>query len=266
MAASYRWDPTQYDRYADERGRPFRELVGRIRVEVATRVVDLGCGPGSLTRTLADRWPSATVTGVDSSTDMIAAAAAHAVPDRVDFRQADVAHWRPDGPVDVVVSNALLQWVPGHLRLVAEIAGWLSPGGAFAFQVPDNFSNPSHVIIREICGEPRWREVFGGLADRTLAVERPETYLNALGDAGLAPDVWRTTYLHLLDGEDAVFEWVKGTALRPMLDALSGDEAATAEFSDQCRVRLRAAYPAGPHGTVFPFPRIFAVGHRAYVT
>jgi trans-aconitate 2-methyltransferase len=266
MPAAYRWDPAQYDRYADERGRPFRELVGRIQTASPHEVVDLGCGPGSLTSTLADRWPGAHVTGVDSSPQMIGSAGAHAVAGRVDFQLADITTWRPQRPVDVVVSNAALQWIPGHLGLVADLAGSVAPGGAFAFQVPDNFTNPSHVIIRELSAEPAWRARLGERADRTLAVERPETYLTALGDAGLEPDVWRTTYLHVLPGEDAVFEWVKGTALRPILDALSGDQAATAEFEAECRERLRAAYPAGPHGTVFPFPRIFAVGHRAQVT
>jgi trans-aconitate 2-methyltransferase len=258
---SYRWDPAQYGRYADERGRPFAKLVARIEVEAPDRVVDLGCGPGSLTRTLADRWPRARITGVDSSPDMIDAAAAYAMAGRVEFHHADVRDWRPDGPVDVVVSNALLQWVPGHLDLITDIAGWLAPGGAFAFQVPDNFRDPSHTVIRELRLSEKWRDRLGDGADRTVAVEAPEAYLTTLGAAGLVPDVWQTTYLHLLPGDDAALEWIKGTALRPVLDALAGDDAAKQEFLGECRARLDAAYPRGPHGTLFPFRRTFAVGH-----
>jgi trans-aconitate 2-methyltransferase len=261
MSVPVQWDPTQYVRYADERGRPFAELIARVRVADPRRVVDLGCGPGSLTRTLADRWPDALVTGVDSSSDMIEAAAPHAAPGRVDFVRADLREWRPDAPVDLVVANAVLQWVPGHLDLLAPIADWLAPGCALAFQVPDNFAEPSHTIVRELRLSARWHHRLGDGADRRIGVERPETYLRALADAGLEPDVWQTTYLHLLDGDDAVLEWIKGTALRPVLDLLANDEAATQEFLAECGAELRTAYPRATIGTLFPFRRTFAVGH-----
>jgi trans-aconitate 2-methyltransferase len=259
---SYRWDPALYDRYADERARPFRDLVSRVRVERPRRVVDLGCGPGSLTRALAQRWPGAIVTGVDSSPDMIEAAHEHTLPGRLDFVLADVRDWHPDAQVDVVVGNAVLQWIPGHVGLIREMADWLSPGGAIAFQVPDNFRKPSHVIVRDLRESSRWRSRLGEGANRSLAVERPATYVDVLLEAGLVPDVWRTTYLHQLAGDDAVLEWIKGTALRPVLDALDGDTAATEKFLVECGDQLRVAYPPGPHGTLYPFPRIFLVGHR----
>lgn len=261
MPRSYRWDPAQYIRYAGERGRPFDELVARIKVADPRSVVDIGCGPGSLTRTLADRWPLAGVIGVDSSPDMIAAAQDFALPDRVEFVCADLQDWRPPSSVDVVVGNAVLQWVPGHVDLLEKIAGWLPPGGALAFQVPDNFTEPSHTIVRDLRRSPRWRARLADGADRVVAVERPESYLDALATAGLEPDVWQTTYLHILPGDDAVLEWIKGTALRPVLDALADDPAATQEFLDECGARLRDVYPSSSYGTLFPFRRTFAVGH-----
>jgi trans-aconitate 2-methyltransferase len=260
MPDTYRWDPAQYDRYADQRGRPFQELVARLGVTAPRRVVDVGCGPGSLTRSLADRWPSAHITGVDSSADMIDAATPYGLRDRVEFVHGDLRQWRPGAPVDVVVANAVLQWVPNHLGLVADIAGWLAPGGALGFQVPDNFDEPSHAIVRELRLSPQWRDRLGEGADRTVAVERPETYLAVIADAGLEPDVWQTTYLHVLPGDDAVLEWIKGTALRPVFDALAADRPATEQFLAQCAEALRAAYPAGGYGTLFPFRRTFAVG------
>jgi trans-aconitate 2-methyltransferase len=256
------WDPGQYLRYADERGRPFGDLLGRIGVEPARTVVDLGCGPGNLTRGLIEFWPQATVTGVDASSDMIAAAAEVAVPGRLEFVQADLRDWAPAGEVDVVVANAVLQWVPSHLELIRRVAGWLSPAGAFAFQVPDNFTSPSHLAVRDLRLSPRWADRLGDNADRELAVETPQSYLAALLDAGLVPDVWQTTYLHLLPGDDPVLEWVKGTALRPVLSALAGDAAATGEFLAECGAALRRAYPPGPWGTVLPFRRIFGIGRR----
>jgi trans-aconitate 2-methyltransferase len=257
-----RWDPAQYDRYAAERGRPFVDLIARIDVESPSYVVDLGCGPGSLTATLADRWPAARVVGIDSSADMIAAATPRSRPGRLDFRQGDVSTYRPDAPVDVVTANAVFQWVPGHVDLMTDIASWLAPRGVLAFQVPDNFSDPSHTLLRDLRLSPTWRDRVGQGADRELAVERPERYLEVLAAAGLVPDVWHTTYLHLLPGTDPVLEWMKGTALRPVLDMLAGDEAATRDFLGELATMLAAAYPAGPAGTVFPFRRTFAVGRR----
>lgn len=254
-----RWDPTVYNRYADERGRPFVELLSRVRVESAASVVDLGCGPGNLTALLAARWPDADVVGVDSSADMVAAAGEYA-GERLRFVTGDLATWRPDGPVDVVVANAALHWVPGHVDLLAGFAQWLCPGGALAFQVPDNFSEPSHVLLHELRVSPRWQHRLAEGADRTTGVERPERYLRALVDAGLRPDVWQTDYLHVLPGDDAVLDWVRGTALRPVLSVLDAGEQE--EFVASYGAALRAAYPKHEFGTVFPFRRTFAVGHR----
>jgi trans-aconitate 2-methyltransferase len=255
------WDPRQYAAYADERARPFFELVARVDVADPVEVVDLGCGPGGLTATLLQRWPDAGVVGVDSSADMVEAAAEHAVEERLSFVHADVATWQPAGPVDVVVANAVLQWVPGHLELLPRIASWLRPGGVLAFQVPDNFEEPSHTSLRDLRTSTRWREHLGDGADRSAGVERPQTYLETLLGLGLRADVWQTTYLHVLDGEDPVLEWVKGTALRPVLSALPSEEDRR-EFLAVYAAALRAAYPSRPWGTLFTFRRTFAVGRR----
>jgi trans-aconitate 2-methyltransferase len=255
------WDPAQYLRYADERSRPFFELLARVPATSPSLVVDLGCGPGTLTRTVRKRWPAADVLGVDSSEEMISRAESEGALNRLSYVCADLRSWLPESAPDVVVANAVFQWVPGHLDLIHTIAGWLAPGGTLAFQVPANFDAPSHTVIRDIRESPRWRDRLGEAADRQAAVEPPETYLGALDAAGLTPDVWQTTYLHRLAGDDAVLEWVKGTALRPVLTALADDVAATAEFLSECGEALREVYPAGSDGTtVFPFRRTFAVG------
>ena len=258
-----RWDPGQYGRYGDERGRPFHELLARIeatsrRSTDPTYVVDLGCGPGELTRGLAERWPRAHVVGVDSSPDMIAAAAGRALDGRLEFVEADLATWRPHRPADLIIANAALHWVPGHVDLIAPLAATLAPDGALAFQVPDNFGEPSHTLLRDLRLSPRWRDLLADGADRGAGVERPERYLEALVAAGLHPDVWQTEYLHVLPGDDAVLEWVKGTALRPVLSVLGGRDRD--EFLDEYGATLRAAYPQRPFGTLFPFRRTFAIG------
>lgn len=265
-----RWDPAQYARYGDERGRAFIDLVARIDCAAPRRVVDLGCGPGNLTALLAARWPSAVVEGLDSSTEMISRAAS---VDGVAFRVEDAAAWTMPADADVVVSNATLQWVPGHQDLLRSWASILPAGGWLAFQVPGNFDSPSHTLMRSLATSSRWAGVVGDALRHHDAVSTPEQYATLLLDAGLTADVWETTYVHVLSGVDPVLEWVRGTGLRPVLAALSADDAAPdpdgarpaaevfeAEYADL----LRAAYPPTGPGTLFPFRRIFAVAHKPH--
>ena len=247
------WDPDRYLTYADERGRPFLDLLARVPATEVDRVVDLGCGPGNLTRLLQERWPSADVVGLDSSPEMVARARTAA--SRVRFEVADLRAWEAESPVDVLVSNATLQWVPGHLDLLPRLVGQVAPGGWFAFQVPGNFGEPSHVLLRELAADDRFRRHVEGVARPDA--HGPEVYLEALLDLGCRVDAWETTYLHVLQGEDPVFTWVSGTGARPVLQALP--EGLSEEFEVEYKRRLREAYPPGPHGTVLPFRRVFVV-------
>lgn len=254
------WDPAQYERFADERSRPFRELIGRINHPSALRIADLGCGTGSLTAELAARWPAAAVEGIDSSPEMIEDATARSLPGRLEFRVGDLRDWEPDEPVDVLVSNATLQWVPGHLELLDRLAGFLAPGGVFAFQVPGNFDEPSHRLLAELRASERWQQKLDGQPAQRAAVNAPSEYLAALTTVGLAADVWETTYLQVLEGKNAVLEWMKGTALRPTLTALGPEDQEM--FLAELGIELAAAYPETLSGTVLPFRRIFAVARR----
>jgi trans-aconitate 2-methyltransferase len=253
-----RWDPEQYLQFAAERGRPFHDLLARVDAEDPATVVDLGCGPGNLTRLLADRWPGARVDGIDSSPEMIAEAIASGTDDRVGFTVGDLREWQPAEPVDVLVSNATLQWVPGHLELLPRLVGAVRPGGWLAFQVPANSADPSHTAMSELATSDRWSASFEGRDRARSAVQEPLTYLDTLARLGCAVDAWETTYLHVLAGEDAVVRWVSGTGLRPYLQALADDEERAA-FLDDYRALVRAAYPERPWGTVLPFRRVFVV-------
>jgi trans-aconitate 2-methyltransferase len=259
------WDPDQYLTFAGERSRPFFDLTGRIAAASPRLVIDLGCGPGQLTASLAARWPDADVLGIDSSAEMIAAA--ELIDDRglagrgtLRFRVGDVREWKADQAVDVIVSNAVLQWVPGHLDLIPRWAESLADGGWLAFQLPGNFDQPSHAVLRELAASDQWRAELAGVELNRQAAD-PGVYLDLLAGHGLAVDAWETTYLHVLSGPDPVTEWYRGTGLRPALSAL--DPERVPEFLRQYGDQMRAAYPATPYGTVLPFRRVFVVAHKS---
>ena len=254
---SHSWDPERYLTYADERGRPFVELLARVGASAPRSVVDLGCGPGNLTRLLADRWPNAGIAGLDSSPEMIAKAGA--ADERIAFEVADLRDWAAggagDADVDVLISNATLQWVPGHLDLLPRLVGRIAAGGWIAFQVPGNLDEPSHTIRRDLAAEEPHAAHTAGVA--APSSHDPVTYLDALTAVGCEVDAWETTYLHVLPGEDPVFTWVSGTGARPTLQALPED--LRPGFEEEFRRRLREAYPAREHGVVLPFRRVFVV-------
>ncbi|MCW2809551.1 MAG: Trans-aconitate 2-methyltransferase [Friedmanniella sp.] len=248
------WDPSTYLEFADDRGRPFADLLARVAAEEPTTVVDLGCGPGQLTATLARRWPRADVLGLDSAPEMVARAQAYG-GERLAFAVADLRTWAPARPVDVLLSNAALQWVPDHRALLPRLLAAVAPGGWFAFQVPGNFAEPSHTLLHELADRPAYAPYTRGVEQPAAA--GPADYLSDLVGLGCTVDAWETTYLHQLDGPDPVFRWVSGTGARPVLQALP--EGLREELAAAYRVRLREAYPAVDGCTVLPFRRVFVV-------
>ncbi|MFL6105983.1 MAG: methyltransferase domain-containing protein [Marmoricola sp.] len=249
------WDPARYLVYADERGRPFVELLARIGATDPSTVVDLGCGPGNMTRLLAQRWPSAAVTAIDTSAEMIEAARRE-VPG-IDFRVEDVRTWSPEQPVDVLFSHATLQWVPGHLDLLPRLVAAVAPGGWFAFGVPGNLGEPTHTIREQLNAEPAYAALTAGVA--APAAVDAATYRALLTDLGCEVDAWSTTYLHELHGSDPVFTWISGTGARPVLEALDAEPELRASYEEELRRRLREAYPERDGIVLMPFKREFVV-------
>jgi trans-aconitate 2-methyltransferase len=261
------WDAGQYLRFGGERARPFFDLIAQVGATGPRYVADLGCGPGTLTAALARRWPDATVVGVDSSPEMIAAAqtttgqasTGQAAPN-LSFALGDVRDWQPEQPPDVLVCNAVLQWVPDHDKLLLRLADLLAPGGWLAFQLPGNFDQPTHEIVKEMARSPRWRAL---LADARLNRQAgdPADYVALLARPGFEVDAWETSYLHILHGDNAVLEWTKGSTLRPVLADLDAEQAHA--FLREYGERLGEAYQPQSFGTLFPFRRVFTVVHRA---
>lgn len=255
------WNPGQYLRFGKERERPFWELIARIPGEPPARAIDLGCGPGTTTAALHAHWPQARIHGIDSSAAMIEQASSLAEPPLLTFELQDIRDWHaPSGSFDLVLSNAALHWVPGHVELFEPWLATLSEGGRLAFQVPRNFDRPSHLLLDQLAGEPRWAGRLAGVRE-ALEVPSTEAYYGRLRALGFQVDMWETTYHQVLSGPDPVLEWVRGTALAPYLAALDADDAAA--FEARYAAALRAAYPQMPSGeTVFPFTRLFVVASR----
>jgi trans-aconitate 2-methyltransferase len=248
------WNPSVYLSFADERTRPAADLLARVGVENPKRVVDLGCGPGNSTALIAARWPDARVEGIDSSKAMIETARKSDV--KADFTLADIATWTPDAPYDVVFSNATYQWIADHRTLLPRLMGFVVKGGIFAFQIPNNQYAPSHALMRDVAAQGVWAEKLSNV--RGVFIESAATYFDIINPHASSLDIWTTEYLHVLEGEDAVFKWASGTGLRPYLDALEPEERDV--FTREYKARLNIAYPRRADGkTLLPFSRLFAV-------
>jgi trans-aconitate 2-methyltransferase len=252
------WNPTQYLKFAGERLRPAVDLLARVPAAAPRTVIDLGCGTGNLEPLLRQRWPDAELTGVDSSREMLAKARAD--NPSAPFVQADVATWQPEQAVDVIYSNAMLHWLDGHESL---IAGWLSalaPAGWLAIQMPRNFGEPSHTNINDAIEQGPWRAKLEPHLRRRPVAE-PQQYWRWLHDKVAALQIWETEYLQILQGPDAVAEYVKGSWLKQFLDRLDEPERST--FEADYRRRVGSRYPPEKNGaTLYPIRRLFIVAQK----
>jgi trans-aconitate 2-methyltransferase len=255
VAKSATWDPAQYLRWSDHRVRPAADLIQRIPLERPAHIVDLGCGTGNVTTLLRRIWPEARMTGVDASASMLERA--RVSDGTVDWRQADIGAWSPDAPVDLLFSNAALHWLEDHGTVFPRLLGFVAPGGVLAVQMPRNFSEPSHTSIVEVARVGPWRERVAHLI-RSEPCKAPAYYWDLLAPRAKSLDVWETVYQQALSGDNPVADFVKGSWLKPFLDALDPTEGAA--FEAAYRARVERAYPARGDGTtLFPFRRLFIV-------
>ena len=255
------WDPQIYDQFERERAQPFLDLIARVWLPSPSRVVDLGCGTGATTALLARRWPGADVLGIDASSQMLEKARSMPEhPSNLRFEQLDIADWAPSAGVELVVTNAALQWVPRSVELMPQWLAALDAGAWFAMQVPHSAQLPSHVLLNRLMRSDRWRAQLGEGIRVGGQVASPSDYLELMMASGLEAQAWETEYLHVLSGTDPVLDWVRGTSLRPVIAQLG--EADSAVFEQQYAAMLREAYPRSTYGTIYPFKRIFAVGRK----
>ena len=261
------WNPAQYLKFGGDRLRPGFELLARIGDLPPGPIFDLGCGTGDHARAIAARWPDRTVVGLDHSADMLKKAAVSPAPANLAWQEADISAWRPMAAPALIFSNATLHWLPDHATLFARLIRAVAPGGTLAVQMPRNFHEKSHTLIRDLGLEPEFRAKLAPLTEpggslRDDLVAEPDYYYGVL--APLAPggvDLWQTTYLTALTGDRPVLEWIRGSILRPALDRLDAREKSA--FENRLAAALAAAYPRRADGvTLFPFRRVFMVARR----
>jgi trans-aconitate 2-methyltransferase len=254
------WSAKQYVEFEDERTRPVRDLLAALPPIEAQSVMDLGCGPGNSTEVLARCYPGAVVSGIDSSADMIAAARQR-LP-RADFKVQAVQNWDAAGPFDVILANALLQWVPDHQTLLPALIKKLRSSGGLAVQMPDNLEEPAHRLMRDIALEGPWARKLTEAAAKRTSLAAPEWYYGLLRPSCAKVDLWRTTYYHPLSGgAAAIVEWFKGSGLRPYVEPLT--QAERSAYLERYTAAIAAAYPAAADGSVLlPFPRLFMTAIR----
>jgi len=250
------WDPAQYLKFADHRLRPALDLLARVPLEAPASVYDLGCGPGNVTKLLAQRWPGARVTGVDSSATMLEKARAIA---GIDWQTADLASWTPAAPADLIYSNAALHWIDDHKTLFPRLLTQVKPGGVLAVQMPHQAANPSHQSLFAIAREPAWAAKLQGAIFSNPVLEPAQYYDLLAPQAGL--DIWETEYQHVLEGENPVLQWFMGSLLTPVLERLQGEEREA--FIRLYGEKVAAAYPRRADGrTLLTMRRIFIVATR----
>ncbi len=254
------WSPGQYLKFEDERTRPARDLLAAVPLTRVRSAVDIGCGPGNSTELLAQRYPDAALTGFDNSPEMLATARQR-VP-KATFTEADVATWMPSAPVDLLFANAVFQWVPDHVSVLARLMEVLAPGGALAVQMPDNFAEPSHFLMREVAKAGPWKDKLADAEGARDAIPGAEVYYDRLKPGSAHVEVWRTVYQHPLANAAAIVAWFRSTGLRPYLNRLNTEQQTA--YLAAYHARIAEAYPPRIDGRVLlPFPRIFVVAVRA---
>lgn len=249
------WDPQQYQKFEEFRLRAGHDLIARIPMDTFRVIYDLGCGTGQLTRLLQRYWPNARITGIDDSAEMLAIAKQE--PSSIIWEQQNILRWKPQEPADLIFSNAMVQWLPQHEKLFPGLLNYLKPDGVLAIQMSNNFAQPSHRSIYEAANAGPWKKTLAPLLFRPTILSPPEYY------ALFAPltryqDIWQTIYYHPLAGENPILEWVRGTFMKPLLDALKESERKL--FIAEYLKRIGKVYQKQIDDvTLFPFNRLFIV-------
>ena len=253
------WNSVQYSKFINERTQPAYDLASKINIVNPKSIVDVGCGPGNSTRVLKEFWPTAKTSGFDSSHEMLKQAKTSAL--EVDWFQSTVENWNPSGSYDIIFSNAVLQWVQSHDKLLPRLLDMLNDNGALAVQLPAHYNSPLHKQLIDVAKMPKWEE-YTVKACNLLSLHPPSYYYDLLEPITSHVDIWETQYFHVMDDVQSILEWFRGTGLRPFLEAMP-DKKSRVAFEQDVLEKYKSSYAIQKNGNVlFPFNRFFFIGYK----
>jgi len=253
------WNPDLYLKFKNERTQPSIDLISKINISFRPKsILDIGCGPGNSSQALLQRWPGAKLTGIDSSPNMIDKAK-KSYPDNI-WIVADASKYTSDTKYDIVFSNATIQWIPNHENLFKNFLNMTNDGGVLAVSVPRFDEMPISKILNKVAGNEKWKTATKGCAE-TFTRYDYQFYYNLISPDYQTVEMWQTDYIHVLESQPAIIEWISSTGMKPYLDRLNEKEKT--QFEDEVLSEVKHYYPVQNNGKVlFPFKRLFMIGYK----
>ena len=249
------WNAESYLKFKKERTQPCIDLAARVRSAAPKTVADLGCGPGNSTAVLKSLFPGAVITGFDNSENMIRSAKENCPDLQFELRSV----WDLEQNYDLIFSNACLQWVPDHEKLIPFLFAKLNSGGLLAVQMPMNAEEPLFKIIKETAETSEFD--FSSVYFEKNDILKPEAYYDLLSRHTDCFTIWETVYYHTMKDHSQLIDWVRSTRLRPYLSVLNEQEQQ--RFEQEILERAIKAYPLTENGSIiFRFRRLFFVAQK----
>jgi len=252
------WNPDLYNRFKDLRDRPFYDLADLIVTVKGMKALDLGCGTGSQTAVLADRFGDSVFMGVDASAEMLAKAdvLAHS---RLSFQRLEIQELLGSNEkFDLIFSNAALQWLDGHELLFRDLIGMLNPGGQFAVQMPVQKENVLNVLLLELVQQ----EPFSAWLDgwyRPSPVLSMDDYAQVMFAAGLENLVVMTkVYPIIANDHETLYDFIASSALIPYMERLAAPQQL--ELTQAFKYRIAERFVELP--AIYAFKRLLLYGRK----
>ena len=253
------WNPDLYLKFDKERIQPSIDLVSRIDYEQPTKIIDIGCGPGNSTQILVSRWPDANVIGVDNSLAMIQKAT-NDYPNQK-WLLFDAGEDNLNEKFDIVFSNATIQWIPDHDKLINQFADLLNGNGILAVQIPLFYDMPLSKIISEAASRGTWKDATSA-AENIFTIKDASFYYDQLSKYFSRIDMWTTDYYHVMESQESILNMIRSTGLKPYLERIT-DDIEKQKFEKLVFEGIKQSYPSQNNGKVlFPFKRLFFVAKK----
>lgn len=253
------WNPDLYLKFDKERIQPSVDLVARIDNLQPKRIIDIGCGPGNSTQILYKKWSESDIIGADNSPAMIKRATEDYPNQKWILFDAGVDNLNEK--FDLVFSNATIQWIPNHDKLLKRFADLLNDSGVLAVQLPQFFDMPLGKAISEIGKQSKWIDAAKGV-DNLFTINSASYYYDHLAKYFCMIDIWTIDYYHVMESQSSILEMIRTTGLKPYLERIA-DNNDKKQFETLVLEKIKQDYLLQNNGKVlFPFKRLFFVAKK----